>query len=103
MGHAFMENKSARSLAKLASSAHFGIWACTEHSLYTMTTTSCADDVPPSPAAVSCTPGSPEENGVAVFKDYVTKHRRLELTSMRPVHQHCLEEDHTNMARAQIL
>ena len=58
-GHAFMENRSARSLAKLVSSALFGIWVCTEHNLYTMATTSCADDAPPGPAAVSCTPGSP--------------------------------------------
>ena len=98
-----MENRSTRSLAKLASVGLFGIWACSQHSLYTMTTTSCADDVPQACAAVSCTPGSPEENGVAVFKDYVTKRRRLELTSMRPIHQHCLEEEHTYMARAQIL
>ena len=68
-----------------------------------MTTTSCADDAPQGPAAVSCTPGSPVENGVTVYKDYVTKRRRLELTSMRPVHQLCLEEEHANMARAQIL
>ena len=102
-GHAFMEGRTARSLAKLASSALFGVWACTEHNLYTMTTTSCADDAPQGPAAVSCTPGSPVENGVTVFKDYVTQRRRLELTSMRPVHQLCLEEEHANMARAQIL
>ena len=93
---AFMTGRDPRSLAKWASSALFGIWGCCEHFLYTMTTTSCDDDVPAGPATVSGTPGS------TVFKDYVTKRRRLGLTSMRPIHQICLEEEHMNMARAQI-
>ena len=102
LGHAYMEGRSARGLAKQASVGLFGIWACNDHYLYTMTTTSCADDAPPGPAAVSCTPGSPVENGVTVFRDYVTKRRSLELTSMRAIHQSCLEEEATNMARAQL-
>ena len=52
---------------------------------------------------MSCTPGSPVENGVTVFRDYVTKRRSLELTSMRAIHQSCLEEEATNMARAQLV
>jgi hypothetical protein len=40
--------------------------------------------------------------GSCVFKDYVTKQRLLELTSMRPVHQICLEEERLQMARARI-
>jgi len=65
-----------------------------------MTTTG---DVPAGTASVRDTPGSPVENGVSVFKDYVTKRKRLELTSMRPIHQICLEQEHINMAKALIL
>ena len=56
LGHAYMEGRSARGLAKQASVGLFGIWACNDHYLYTMTTTSCADSAPAGPAAVSCTP-----------------------------------------------
>jgi hypothetical protein len=60
-----------------------------------MITTTRTDDVLGS-ASVSNTPGS------CMFKDYVTKQRLLELTSMRPVHQICLEEERLQMARIQI-
>ena len=33
----------------------------------------------------------------------MTKRRSLELTSMRAVHQSCLDEEATNMARAQLV
>ena len=100
-GHAYMEGRSTKGLAKLVSSALFR-FGHAQSTTYTMTTTSCADDAPSGPAAVSCTPGSPVENGVTVFRDYVTKRRSLELTSMRAIHQSCLEEEATNMARAQL-
>lgn len=92
IGQLCLEGREPRSFVKCASSALFGLWGCREHYLYKMVTTTCADDVLGS-AEVSSTPGS------MVFKDYVTKQRLLELTSMRPVHQICLEEERTHMAR----
>jgi hypothetical protein len=95
IGQHYLDGKDPRSFVKGASSALFGLWGCREHHLYKMVTTTRADDVLGS-ASVSNTPGS------CVFKDYVTKQRLLELTSMRPVHQLCLEEERLQMARARI-
>jgi hypothetical protein len=94
-GFMCLNGKDPRSWVKAASSALFGLWGCREHHLYKMITTTCADDVLGGPASVSNTPGS------MVFKDYVTKQRLLELTSMRPVHQKCLEQERLQMARMQ--
>jgi hypothetical protein len=95
LGRVHLDGRDSRSFVKGASSALFGLWGCREHHMYEVITTSCADDVLGS-ASVSNTPGS------CVFKDYVTKQRLLELTSMRPVHQICLEEERLQMARIQI-
>lgn len=106
IGQDFLESrgsKDARSLAKYASSALFGVWGCTEHNRYKLITTSCEDDVLASSCSVSNTPGSPMEGTVSVFKDYITKQRCLELTSMRPIHQMCLEQEHLQVAKAQLL
>ncbi len=54
-------------------------------------------------ASVLPTPGSPVEHNVdAVFRDYITKQRVVSLTSMRPVHQHCLEQERFQIVRALI-
>ncbi len=88
-------------VAKRASVALLGIWGCRERNLYRLITSSSPFDVRASGAArVSPTPGSPIEHGNSVYQDYVYKHLALELTSMRPIHQRCLEEERLQLARA---
>ncbi len=49
------------------------------------------------------THGSPEENGVSIFTDIVTRQQVLGLISMRPVHQMCLEQERLQIASARLL
>ena len=64
----------------------------------------CEDDVlATGPCSVSATPGSPQRDGVKVFKDFVTRQKVRTLSSMRPVHSICLEAERVNLARAMML
>jgi len=68
---------------------------------YRLETTSCEDDVLYSGRRwVSDSPESPEQYGVKVFKDIVTRQKVLTLASMRPIHQICLEAERLQVARA---
>ncbi len=65
--------------------------------------TSCKQVCLVSSASVSATPGPPVlANGNAVFKDYISKQKILCLAITCPVHQHCLEQERLQNARALI-
>ena len=91
-------------LAKMASVALAGLWGRRDQWQYRLVTSSCEDDVLFSGhRSVSPTPGSPEQHGVVIFKDFVTRQKVLTLSSMRPVHSICLEAERVNVARAMLL
>jgi hypothetical protein len=83
--------------------ALFGIWGTLEAFLYELHTSSVESDVLAARSLVSDAPGSPQGSGAAVFKDYLTNQRVLGLTSMRAIHQRCLETARTNIARALLI
>ena len=113
VAQAFLERRGAKTsdpealaqlLAKTLTVSCLGVWACREHWRLKHFTTSCPDDVLfGGPVSIADTPGSPQEHGTSVFKDLLAKQRVLELTSMRPIHQRCLEEEHLQIARALLL
>ena len=101
---AYLDGSDERLVAKRASVALLGIWGSRDRHLYRMITSSTPFDVTGAgPVRVSPTPGSPAEHGNVVFQDYVYKQSVLELTSMRPVHQRCLEEERLQLARAMLI
>ena len=108
VGHQFLEERGCRDsrpamLAKYGSVALLGDWATRKHYRFRLETTSCDQDCrSQSVAYSSATPGSPQEIGVSVFRDIVTRQEVLALTSMRPVHQMCLEQERP-IARARLL
>ena len=53
--------------------------------------------------AGSPAPEIPEQYGVKVFKDIVTRQKVITLASMRPIHQICLEAERLQVARALII
>ena len=87
-------------VAKHASVALIGLWGARERNLYRMITSSSPFDATVSGAVTATpTPGTPEVDGNPIFRDYVFKQTVLELSSMRPVHQRCLEEERLHLAR----
>jgi hypothetical protein len=90
---------SPEMLAKYGSVCLLGVIAIPEQFRYKLQTTSCSQDILSGPASVSPTPGSPQEGGVSVFRDYITKQRVLTLASMKPFHQNCLEQERIQVAR----
>ena len=109
VGQQFLEERGCRDtqpamLAKYASVALQGVWAIRKHYRYRLETTSCDQDCRSEGVAhSSATPGSPQENGVSIFRDIVTRQQVLGLTSMRPVYQICLEQERIQIARARLL
>ena len=109
VGQLFLEERGRRDthpsmLAKYASVALLGVWAIRKHYRFRLETTSCDQDCrSQSVAYSSATPGSPQENGVSIFRDIVTRQQVLGLTSMRPVHQMCLEQERLQIARARLI
>ena len=106
LGQDFLRNgkcSEPSALPEIASVAMLGLWSKSEQWVFKMVTSSCQDDVLASEhCSVSATPGSPEANGVKVFKDYVTRQKVLSLSSMRPIHNICLEIARVNVARAML-
>jgi hypothetical protein len=91
-------------IAKYASVSLFGLWARREQFRYTWATSSSDEDARSSAnATVSATPGTPYEKGSPIFRDFVIKQKVLTLTSMRPLHERCLEEERLQLARACLL
>ena len=94
----------ASALPEIASVAMLGLWSKSEQWVFKMVTSSCEDDVLASgPCNVDAAPGSPEANGVKVFKDYVTRQKVLSLSNMRPIHNICLENERVNVARTMLI
>jgi hypothetical protein len=87
-----------RIVPKSASVALLGLWASKEPWRYRHITSSCEDDVLVEGALVCDAPGSPEEHGVKIFKGFVTRQKVLELSSMRPLHQRCIETERLQLA-----
>jgi len=82
--------------SKLAINAMAGIWASIELHTYCLKVSSDPSDILfDGPLTVRDTPG-----GTGDEKDYISKVRQLKLTSMRPIHQICLEAERLNVARA---
>ena len=107
-GQAFLESRGCRDagpemLAKYGSVSLLGVMSIPDQFRYKLETTSCSQDILADSASVSPTPGSPQEHGVPVFWDYITKQRVLSLASMRPLHQHCLEQEYLQVARAVLI
>ena len=107
-GQAFLEQKDCSAvgpemLAKIGYAQHLGVMSTPEHVRYRLETTSCSQDVLAKNAAVSPTPGSPVENGHPIFWDYITRQVVRQLSTLRPFHQHCLEQERFNVARASLL
>ena len=102
-GVEFLKSRGCESrpelLAKYGSVSLLGLMAIPEQFRYKLQTTSCSQDILSGAASVSQTPGSPQEGGVSVFWDYITRRRVLNLASMRPFHQHCLEQERMQVAR----
>jgi hypothetical protein len=87
-------------MPKQGSVALLGLWASKERCFYNLVTTSCPQDLMiTGEYHASQTPGSPVVDGVSVFMDYVYIQKVRELTSMRPIHQRCLEEERISIAR----
>ena len=108
-GSVFLQQRGCRDadpamLAKYASVALLGVWGRREYFRYRLVTTSCDEDSR-SEGLASCspTPGSTQEGGVSVFRDIITKQRVLDPTSMRPVHQRCLEEERLQITRGRLI
>ena len=96
---AYLHNMDEDLAAKQASVSMLGAWGMRERNLYKLLTSSSPLDVQTEGMVyVSDSPGSPEENGNVVFHGYVFKQKVLELTSMRPVHQRCLEEERLQLS-----
>ncbi len=90
-GVAFLQSRGCEPrpemLAKYGSVALLGVMAIPDQNRYKLETTSCSQVILSGATLVSPTPGSPQEGGVSVFWDYITKQRVLNLVSMRPFHQ----------------
>ena len=104
VGHDFTEQRGSKGsslqiLAKFASVALLGIWARRDYHRYRLVTTSFEEDVlSSSSASISPAPNTPWEKGSPVFRDFVTKQKVLTLTSTRPIHQRCIEEERLQIA-----
>ena len=73
-----------------------GVWAMTERFTHLLLVTNEPTDVRfTGPVDVRDTPGAQNDE-----KDYVTTSKMLQLSSMRPIHQICLEAERLNVARA---
>ncbi len=107
VGAEFLRSRGCESrlemLAKYGSVCLLGVMAIPEQFRYKLQTTSCSSDILFEAASVSPTPGSPQEGGVSVFRDFITKQRVLNLASMRPFHQHCLEQERIQVARVVLI
>ena len=87
-------DRSPQTLAKYASVSLLGLWGRREQYRYTMVTSSYDGDARPGPhTTISVTPETPRENGSLIFRDFVTQQKVLCLTSLRPIHQRCLEAE----------
>ncbi len=77
-----------------------GLWGTKERFLGKLETTSCIEDIfYEGHATITATPGSPAASGRSVFQDIKTKQLIMELTSMRAIHQQCLEHERIQLAR----
>jgi hypothetical protein len=86
--------------AKRALLAMIGTWGSRERCCSHLITSSTPLDVPARNYYVCETRGAPDEDDVPVYHDSVFKQKILDLSSLRPLHQICLEAECLNLVRA---
>ena len=104
LGQEWLAGRDPRLLKKHASVALLGLLARQTNYRWSLTTTSCEEDVGASgPYTVRDTPGSPLVAGLSLYKDVLTKQEVLSLASTRPIAQYHLEYERLQVARARHL